>query len=162
MDVDLPTQALRSRWEDVVADLDATAAELAADGWTTVTLHAGDATTVLPDGDRSAGIDVLVPGNEFAALESTLDAGRTFSDTAVFRQAAGGVAFLVCVFRDPEAKVAALVPAFYPQRGERAMALAEHALAAGMVDLHVHPLSRERTITFTIEKPELVFPEDWT
>lgn len=159
MDVDLPTQALRDRWADVEADLDATAAELEAEGWTTVALHAGDVTT-RPDDDRP-GLSVLVPGNEFEALVAELDAGASFEETAVFRSAAGGVAFLVCVLRDPDRQVATLVPVFYPQEGTAARALAEHAAATGAVHLKVHPLSRDRVVTFTIDDPDLVFPDEW-
>lgn len=161
MDVDLPTQALRARWEDVEADLEATAAELEAEGWTTVALHPGDVTTRSGD-DGPAGLDVMVPGNEFEAVGEQLDAGTEFRETAVFRQAAGGVAFLVCAFRDPDREVAVLVPAFYPQLGRDARALASHARDVGEVLLHVHPLRRDRAVTFTIEDPELVFPRDWS
>lgn len=160
MDVDLPTQALRERWGDVEADLEVTADELAAEGWSTVTLHAGDVTTLL-DADPP-GLGVLVPGNEFEALEDALEAGAAFTETAVLRSASGGVAFLGCVLRDPDRRVAALVPAFYPQRGDDAQTLAEHAAETGAVHLHVYPLNRERIVTFTIDDPSLVFPEDWS
>ena len=161
MDVDLPTQALRDRWEDVEADLEATAAELDAEGWTTVTLHAGDVTTRPGRDGGPAGLDVMVAGNDFEALEERLADGAEFDETAVFREAAGGVAFLVCVWRDPDREVAVLAPVFYPQRGADARALAEHAREAGEVQVHVHPLRRDRVVTFTIDDPELVFPRDW-
>lgn len=160
MDVGLPTQALRDRWEDVESDLEATAGELAAEGWTAVTLHAGDATTVPPGRDASAGLDVLVPGDEFEALESMLADGATFSETVVFRQAAGGVSFVVCVFRDPDRELAALVPAFYPQLGTDARALAAQAHDDGTLAVHVHPLDRSRVVTFGIDDPGLVFPTE--
>lgn len=159
MDVDLPTQAVRDRWEDLEADLDATAAELEAEGWTTVPLHVGDVTT-RPRADPPA-FEVLVPGNEFAALGTHLDAGVAFAETAVYRSAGGGVVFLLCVWRDPDARVAALFPAFYPHRGRDAMALADHARDAGAVHFRVRTLSRDRAVTFTIEDPALVFPDEW-
>ncbi|HKJ59859.1 MAG TPA: hypothetical protein VKA37_11560 [Halobacteriales archaeon] len=159
MDVDLPTQGLRDHWEDVEADLEATAAELEGEGWTTVTLHAGDVTTRSGRDGGAAGLDVLAPGNEFEDLLDQVEAGAAFTETAVFRQAAGGVAFLVCVLRDPDRRVAVLVPAFYPQTGEDAQALAEHAHDVGQVELHVRPLQRDRVVTFTVDDPELVFPE---
>lgn len=161
MDDDLPTQALRERWEDVEADLEATAEELSAEGWTTVTLHPGDVTTRVGRDGGSAGLDVMVAGNEFEELTEQVEAGAAFSETAVFREASGGVAFLVCVLRDPDRRIAVLVPAFYPQTGEDARALAERAHEAGEVDLLVRPLSRERVVTFTVDDPELVFPREW-
>lgn len=161
MDHDVPTLTLHNHWADVEADLEATAAELAAEGWTTVTLHTGDATSLV-EGEPGTGLDVMVPGNEFAALEAELEAGAAFSESAVFRQAAGGVAFLVFVLKDPKREVAALFPAFYPQQGRSAQALAEQAREAGRLKVFVRPLDRSRVVTFTIEDPSLVFPENWS
>lgn len=160
MDEDLPKRAVRDRWEDVEADLEATATELEEEGWTTVTLHAGDVTSRTGIGDRPPGLDVVVPTNEFEELEAELEAGAAFGETAVFREAAGGVMFLVCVLRDPERQVAALFPAYYPRRGQAAGELAEHAHESGRLRVYVRPLQVERTVTFSIEKPELVFPEE--
>lgn len=159
MDVDLPSQALQDHWADVEADLEATAEELEAEGWSTVAFHPGDVTT-RPTGDLP-GLDVMVPGNEFEAMQATLEAGTSFDETAVFRTAGGGVAFLLCVLRDTDRRVAALVPAFYPQRGDDVQALAEHARSAGEVHLHVRPLRRDRIVTVTVDDPTLVFPDEW-
>jgi hypothetical protein len=160
MDIDLPKPALREHWEDVEADLHATAEELAAEGWTTLTLHTGDVTSYPDDADGPARLDVMVADNEFDALESHVRAGAEFDETAVFRQASGGVMFLVCVLRDPEREVAALFPAFYPQKGKAARALADHSHEAGQLRVVVRPLDRRRSVAFTIEDPELVFPTD--
>lgn len=160
MDPDLPTQTLRERWEEVEADLDATAEEIAAEGWTTLTLHVGDVTSYPGHDDEPARLDVMVADNEFEALEAHLGAGAQFDETAVFRQASGGVMFLVCVLRDPEREVAALFPAFYPRKGEAARALADHAHETGRLQVVVRPLDRRRSVAFTIEDPELVFPVD--
>ena len=160
MDEDLPKRTVRDRWEDVEADLEATADELEADGWTTITLHAGDVTSRTGVGDRPPGLDVMVAGNEFEALEAELEAGAEFTESAVFREASAGVVFLVCVLRDPERRVAALFPAYYPQQGRAAGELAEHAREAGRLRVYVRPLQPERAYTFMIEKPSLVFPDD--
>lgn len=161
MDHDLPRQAIRDHWEAVEADLEATARELREAGWRTVTLHTGDATT-LPGGEgRQVGLDLLVPDDEFEALVDELDDGASFAETEVYRRTAGGVAFLVCVFRDPDREVAVVVAAFYPQLGRDATTLAEHAIDAGQLPVHVRPLDRDRVVTFTIDDPSLVFPDDW-
>lgn len=160
MDADLPTQSLRAKWEEVEADLEATAEELEAEEWDTVTLHPGDVTTQTGKGDMPPGLDVMVANNEFEALEDQLEAGAAFEETAVFRRAAGGIMFLVCVMRDPDREVAVLFPAFYPQRGESAQTLAAHAREEGQLQVFVRPLDRSRIVTFSIEKPELVFPTD--
>lgn len=159
MDPDLPTQTLRDHWEEVEADLDNTARELADEGWTTLTLHVGDVTTRSGETSEEVGLDVMVASNEFDALEAHLGAGVEFEETAVYRQAAGGVMFLVCVLRDPGREVAALFPVFYPQRGKSAQALAETAHDDGELRVFVHPLGRSRIVTFTIDDPSLVFPE---
>lgn len=158
MDHDVPTLTLRNHWPDVEADLAATAAELQEEDWTTVTLHTGDATSLV-EGELGTGLDVLVPGDELAELEAKLADGVAFEESAVFRRAAGGVMFLVFVYRDVERQVAALFPAYYPQRGESAQALAAHAHDSGQLDVFVRPLDRSRVVTFTIEQPSLVFPE---
>jgi hypothetical protein len=160
MDLDLPTQPLQERWEAVEADLDATAEELTAAGWTTLTLHVGDVTSYPGHDDEPARLDVMVADNEFEALEAHVGAGATFDETVVYRQASGGVMFLVCVLRDPEREVATLFPAFYPQQGEAARALADHAHETGRLKVVVRPLDRRRSVAFTIGDPELVFPAD--
>lgn len=159
MDTDLPTQSLKANWEAFEADLEATAEELESEGWTTVTLHPGDVTTQSGKSEMPPGLDVMVASNEFEALEAELDAGASFSESAVFRRAAGGIMFLVCVMRDPDREVATLFPAFYPQRGESAERLADHARDEGQLQVFVRPLDRSRIVTFTIENPALVFPE---
>lgn len=158
MDHDVPTLTVKNHWPDVEDDLATTAAELEEEGWSTLTLHTGDATSLV-EGELGTGIDVLVPGDELAALEAKLADGVEFEESAVFRRAAGGVMFLVFVFRDVERQVAALFAAYYPQQGESAQALAEHAHQAGQLDVFVRPLDRSRVVTFTIEQPSLVFPE---
>lgn len=159
MDRDLPKGAIQRHWEDVKEDLEATAKELEADGWTTVTLHTGDATSIPGREDHSPGLDVMVPGNEFERLHGVIEDGAEFTESSVFRKAAGGVVFLVFVFQDSERRVATLFPAFYPQQGTSAGDVAEHALRVGQLDLFIRPLDRERSVTFTIEDPSLVFPE---
>lgn len=159
MDVDLPSQALRDHWDDLVADLEATAAELEAADWDALALHVGDVTTATT-GDPP-GLDVLVPHNEYKALVETVSDGAAFDETAVYRRAAGGVTFLLFVLRDPGRRAAVLIPAFYPQRGDDAAALAEHAHTAGVVHVLVRPLERDRAVTFAIDDPDLVFPDDW-
>lgn len=159
MDRDLPSSALRDHWQDVIADLEAMAEAYEDEGWTALALHAGDVTS--KTGDDLVGLSVLVPGDEFEALADLMDDGLAVAETEVYRSAAGGVAFLVCAALDPEQQVAVLVPAFYPQHGTSARALAEHAHEAGQVDLHIHPLSRDRAYSVTVKDPSLVFPEGW-
>lgn len=160
MDTDLPTESLKANWEDVEADLEATAEELEEEGWATITLHPGDVTTQTGKADIPPGLDVMVANNEFEAVEEQLEAGAAFGETAVFRRPAGGIMFLVCVMRDPDREVAVLFPAFYPQRGESAQTLADHARDEGELQVFVRPLDRSRIVTFSIQKPELVFPTD--
>lgn len=159
MDADVPSGAVRDHWDDLIADLEATASELEEAGWTALALHAGDVTTV-PSADPP-GLDVLVPDDEYEALEAAVGDGAAVGETAVYRRGAGGVAFLLFVLRDPDRRTAVLVPAFYPQLGDDAAALAEHARAAGVVHLLVRPLERDRAVTFAIDDPSLVFPADW-
>jgi len=160
MDHDLPTESLREQWEELEADLESTAGKLEADGWTTIKLPPGDVTTRIREAESESGLDVMVADNDFERLEAEVESVAEFEETAVFRRAAGGIMFLVLVLRDPEAEVAAVLPAFYPQQGEDARTLADRAHDSGRLHVFVHPLERDRVVTFTIEDPELVFPTD--
>ena len=110
---ELATGRVAPRWTRVIEDMHATAEEYAETGWETVALHPGDA-TVLPGGtgDGPAGLDVLVPGEEFERLVEVVD-DRTFDSADVFRTTDGEILFLLAVLTDDDGEVAVFVPAYY-------------------------------------------------
>lgn len=109
----------RSGWQAVIAEATAIADEYRDRGWNARELHPGD--SVLVDSELRTGLDVLLPGPEYDALES-LTENCTFADVDVFRAAEDGRHYLLVVEKDPASETAALVPAFYdPGSGRNAL-----------------------------------------
>ena len=152
---ELATGRVAPRWTQVVEDMHATAEEYAETGWDTVQLHPGDA-TVLPDGtdDGPAGLDVLVPGEEFERLTEVVD-DRTFDSADVFRTTEGGIVFLLAVLTDADGEVAVFVPAYYEVTEAEAL---RSTATDGTVTTHVRRLRNERRVEFDLEAPELLLP----
>ncbi|WP_254765984.1 DUF7529 family protein [Salinilacihabitans rarus] len=169
-------------WEAFVDDVAATADAYRESGWDVLELHPGD---VAPqpgpldrptlggdegDGDADAGadadpapdpdvdrlgFDVLVPDDEFDALESLLDDGFAASSYETFRAERGGAAFVLVVERDEASERAVFVPLHYrPSDTERLRRLASQR---GVVHAYVRPLSRRRVVTFSHEEPDSFF-----
>jgi hypothetical protein len=154
---DLATGRVAPRWPEVIEDMHATAAEYAEAGWETVQLHPGDV-TVLDGGtaDGRAGLDLVVPGDEFERLTEAV-ADRSFGSADVFRNTAGGIVFLMAVLTDTQAEVAVFVPAYYEVTD--AETLRSIAAAEGAVTTHVRQLRNERRVEFEHEEPELFLPD---
>ena len=152
---DLVTGRVAPRWTQVVEDMHATAEEYAEAGWDTVTLHPGDA-TVLPGGtdEGRAGLDVLVPGEEFERLTAVVD-DRTFDSADVFRITEGGVVFLLAVLTDADDAVAVFVPAYYEVTEAGTL---RSTATDGTITTHVRRLRNEQRVEFDLEAPELLLP----
>lgn len=155
-------EGFQELWDAVSADADETAAEYEAEGWETQRLHVGDVTP-LPaaesgggDPDR-IGLDVLVPGDEFEALERFVD-DATFDEYDVYRGGAGGLTLLLLVVRATETRRVVLVPAYYEVSDATAMLSA--AEEAGTCHTYVRPLSDDRRVVFSHEDPSLFFPPE--
>ncbi|WP_243700349.1 DUF7529 family protein [Halorussus pelagicus] len=140
-------------WEDIVADMEATAEEYEAEGWETLQLHPGDVTPLVPDGegDDDFGIDVLVPDDEFGELESLLEGGISFDSYEAFRATADSLVLLVVAMEDPDAQLAVLYPAYYDAESAQSMLAA--AERAGEMRSYVRTLTNDR-IEFTHREPE--------
>ena len=138
-------------WEEVIADMEATAAEYREEGWEVLELHPGDVTVL--DGERY-GLDVLVPGDEFRELE-TLTGETGFDSYEVYRAANDGMVFALVVLESPEHERAVCCPTYYErnQIGE----LQRRASEEGVMYTHVRPLSDDRAVTFTHDDPTLFF-----
>ena len=152
---DLVTGRVAPGWTQVVEEMHATAEEYAADGWETVQLHPGDV-TVIGDGaavDR-AGLDVLVPGEEFDRLTDAV-ADRTFDSYDVFRTTEGGVVFLLDVLTDAEGDVAVFVPAYYEVTDVETL---RSTASDGTVTTYVRRLRNDRRVEFDHDEPELFLP----
>lgn len=139
--------AVAERWESVLADARATAAEYREDDWGALVVHPGDVT---PLTDDPFGLDVLAPGDEFATLRDLIE-GSTVDRTAVYRAEAGDVRFYVVAAEATGARHAVVVPAFVPLSA--IPPLRDRAKADGAMYTHVRPLSGEARVTITHDDP---------
>ncbi|WP_246022907.1 DUF7529 family protein [Halosimplex halophilum] len=144
--------AVREHWEDLIGDMEATAAEFEDAGWETLQLHPGDVTAVT--GDRW-GFDVLVPDDEFERLREWVDAGD-FDEHDVYR-VESGIHFALVVLKDEGGERAVCCPLYYDDAAVEG--LGEVAAGEGRVYTHVRNLAEEY-VTFSHEEPELFFPAD--
>lgn len=153
---DLVTGRVAPRWEQVIEDMHATAATYAEDGWETVELHPGDATVVGVDTDVDrAGLDVLVPGEEFERLTDAVE-GRTFDAYDVYRATEGGVVFLLDVLTDSAGEVAVFLPAYYEVTDLEAL---QATVDDGGLTAYVRRLRNDRRVEFDHDEPAPFFPD---
>ncbi|WP_435074860.1 DUF7529 family protein [Halorubrum sp. HHNYT27] len=138
------------RWEDVVADSDATATEYRDRGWTTVAAHPGDVNPV-PDAAR---IDVLLPGSEFEEASATVG-DATIDSVRVYAAADEGVEYRLVVAEDEAASVAVCVPTYL---GVRELAsLREAAEETGVLTVRLRPLDDRDVVEIDVDDPAVFF-----
>lgn len=146
-----PPSDVADRWQELLADADATAAEYREAGWEALVVRPGDVTPL--DGDPF-GLDVLAPTDEVETLEE-LVADVTFDTSHVLRAEEGNVRFCIVAVEAGEDEVAVVVPVFYDI--DEAASLAERAREEGVTYTHVRPPSDDARVTFTHDDPELFF-----
>ena len=142
-----PTAKAMGRWDQVIADMEATAAEYEAAGYETIQLHPGDVTVVGPD-HGTPRLDVLVPDNEHRELAAVFD-DLTFEDSSVFRTREGSMVYLLVVEEAAE-DVAVLYPAYYSTAEDGVTAAFEHAAETG----------RFRSVVRRLQGDPFVFEHD--
>lgn len=150
-------EAVQSHWDQVVADMEATADAYRADDWTVLEIHPGDVVTLSPERADRWGLDLLVPDDEFRDLREWVDAADAdFDACEVFRAQGGGVLYLVVAMQDTDAERVVLFPAFYdPARAKGMLTAAEDA---GEMRTHLRPLTNDPVVTFTQSDPDLFAP----
>ncbi|MFC7202963.1 hypothetical protein ACFQJC_05520 [Haloferax namakaokahaiae] len=150
---------LVERWETVVEDAEAMAAEYAEDGWETLVLHPGDVTPMppanLPDATDRVGFDVLVPGSEFDLLSEWV-ADADFDRYDVYRAKEKGVIFAVSAVEAPESEQVVLVPLYYGV--EKVMETSKKAREQGELRLYVRPLEYDEHVELVQSEPSVLFP----
>ncbi|XVH32685.1 DUF7529 family protein [Haloferacaceae archaeon DSL9] len=154
-----PLTGREGAWDELVDAMGDRAAADRDDGWETLELHTGDVTPLPgPRSDRSlVGFNVLVPGDEFAALEARIE-DATIDEYEVYRRQVGNLVLLLLVVRDAAAEFAAYVPLYYGV--EAGMGLIEAAEEAGELGTYVRPLSNDRHVAFSHDDPTLFFPDE--
>ena len=154
-------------WERVIDDMHATAEQYREDGRDVVECHPGDVATLTgtprtaaeltgsadPTEDRRLGLDVVLPGDEFAAVQRALG-DRAPEHVDVFRATGNGLVFLLLVLAAGERVV--LLPAYYDRTDVEA--LRSIARERGF-RVHVRALADEERVTVTVDDLEPCFPE---
>ena len=145
-------------WEEVVDDMEATAAEYRENGWEPTEIHPGDITALPPDHERF-GLDVLVPDSEFDAVSEAVEhPDAAFDSVEVFRAATRGTVFLVVAVEDPATERVVVVPAFYVVR--EAKETVQAAATRGELPIHLRPLANDEVVTFDPSDPSPLLPPD--
>lgn len=146
-----------ARWNEVIEDMEATAAEYERQGWETLQLHPGDV-TVLPPDSGNPGLDVLVPDDEHRAL-SALFERATFGDAEVYRRSEGSMVYLLVVEQTTAEDAAVLYPAYYATTDRGVDETFEHARETGRFRTYVRRLQGD-PLAFEHDDPSLFAPAD--
>ena len=152
-----PGEETAMDWRDLLLkEMSAEAAAYEADDWETLELHPGDVTA--RDGSvEELGLDVLVPDNEFAALETALSDGVDSYD--VLRSTPGEYVAALLVVEATGQKRAVFVPVYYSRNDEAATRLLRAAFEADELTLILRTLTDDR-IELTLDRPELLAPDE--
>jgi hypothetical protein len=150
--------AVTEVWEDVVADMEATAAEFRDAGWTVAEVHPDDVSTPAGGDGGRWGIDVLAPGSEFDELETMVTDGEGFVECEVYRGDVSGLVLLVVAMLDRPTDQAILFPAYYDPA--EADAMLERARQAGEMRSHLRPPDTRSIVTFRHDDLTLFLPDD--
>jgi hypothetical protein len=138
-------------WDHLLEEMTAEAAAYEADGWETLALHTGDVTWRDGSVDELA-LDVLIPDNEFATLETALEDGVDSYDL-LLSTPGEYVAFLV-VLQNAARELAVFVPAYYGRDDDAAATLLRKAVDAGELPLVLRTLTDDR-VELSLDDPEL-------
>lgn len=158
-----PLSGMMDLWEQVMEDMEATAEEYREAGWETIELHPGDVTP-LPAGefeveqgydDGRVGVDILVPGDEFRAVQELVE-DASFDEYEAYDAVEGDVHFVVLVMKAEDAGKAVVFPLYY--REEQAETMIERVREQGEMRAYVRPLSDEERVVFTQKEPDTLLP----
>lgn len=145
---------VKTRWEETVADMEATAEQYREEGWTVLEVHPGDVAALSPGRADRWGFDVLVPDDEFEELHRWVEAdGCRFDTFEAYRGEGGGVVYVVVAMQDVDAGRAVLFPVYYDPT--RASALLDAAVDEGEMRTHLRPLANDPVVTFVQTDPSL-------
>ncbi|WP_277554795.1 DUF7529 family protein [Halobaculum limi] len=154
-------------WDDVMADMEATAEEYREAGWDVLELHPGDVTP-LPNSsvvgtdievDR-LGFDVLLPGDEFSAVQELVEeSAAEFDEYDAFRAQQSDVVFLVVVMKAEAAEKAVAFPLYYGE--QQADPMLQRAETAGELRTYLRPLDDSERVVFAHHGPANLFPAGW-
>jgi hypothetical protein len=158
-----PLTGVTDFWEEVIDDMEATAAEYREAGWETLELHPGDV-TALPTAATAAsevevertGLDVLLPGDEFDELQSGVE-GHEFAEYDAYRASENDVVFLVVVMKSTGGGLAVLFPLYYAV--SEAKVMLSRIAEQGEMRTFLRPLDDSERIVFSQEDPDNLLPD---
>lgn len=136
-------------WDAVIGDMDATAAAFEERGWEVVECHPGDVSIV--EGEDRAGVDVLLPDDEFADVAAFVEASA-FDEYEVLRAEQEGMVYAVVVMQDTAAERAFCFPLYYEPAD-----LVE--VAHAVVPVFLRRLNGEY-VELELEDPSLFLPDE--
>ncbi|UIO99732.1 hypothetical protein Hbl1158_14600 [Halobaculum sp. CBA1158] len=160
-----PLAGFTDFWDDVMADMEATAEEYRESGWDVTELHPGDVTP-LPNASTAGtgveaerlGFDVLLPGDEFETVQETVAGVEDgFDEYDAYRAQRSNVVFLVVAMKAEAAGTAVVFPLYYSQ--DQAEPLLDRAERAGELHTYLRPLDDSERVVFTQREPDALFPE---
>jgi len=159
-----PNVDAMSFWDDIIADMEATAAEYEERGWEALQLHPGDVAVMpgeTPEGQRvqKFGFDVLVPDNEFEDVAALVESGVAFDTYEVYKAAAGGLVLLVVAMEDTDADAVMLYPAYYRVGEDDITTLFDRAREEGVLYSYVRRLD-DRHVELRHDDPSLFEPPE--
>lgn len=145
---ELTNMEAMAAWDAVIGDMESTASAYEAEGWRAVVCHPGDVTLI--QGEERVGVDVLLPDDEYAEIESLVEAA-TFDEYEVLRAMDQGLMYAVVVMQDTEQGLAFLFPTYFEPE--------EFAsIAGGSVTVYLRRLQGEY-VQLELEEPELFLPD---
>lgn len=146
-------------WQATIEDMQETAAELESNGWSVLTLTAGDTSVEAPsDGESDRfGMVYVIGDDDGEAFKEAHDAG-SFPRYEVYRGERAGRVFLVTVLLDPGTETAILLAGTYER--EEARGCLQAAAEAGTMYTHLHLLDGTHLGSFEHERYEKFFADD--
>lgn len=157
------TEPKKAAWSQTISDMKALAEEREDDGWSTVTIVAGDTGTRgldsnadLEDDDVRYGIIHVIPDNK---AEEFVEAFRPdgFPVYDVYRAEIEGRVFFVTELRDPESETVIFIAGNFLRH--YAQPLVEAAVEHGKLYTHVQTLDTTHLGSFEHEGYGKFFPE---
>ncbi len=155
----------REAWAATLEDMDAMAEELAAEGWETLAIPAGDTAPESPEAGETDhfGLAHVVPGEEGERFAELFEPGA-FPSYEVHRAEAGSRLFLVTTLLDPDRRVAVLIAGNFEMR--HAAGCVRAAMERDEMYTHVRTLDGTHLGSFRHDDYEKFFPDaerlvDW-
>jgi len=105
--------AAMSNWETILEELSVIANEYEARDWETLTIRPGEIQLLSGDPHGPRGLHILIPDDEYRAVESLFEAGVSLDEYDVYKTLIDGVVYLVVVVEDADSQTALLYPVYY-------------------------------------------------